>query len=262
MEITKVTDETFESIQEYLNILANSVRSFNDLSYVTTDKALYMICPLDDKDDPTYLKSFAIVKNDGKTIKDYCFSLNDKEKVYKVITGQKLYVFDDANGVTYKKDLLNGFSEHLAYKEHTNGANVLYYVQKNPAALVNCMQQYIVNEQGHTLDTYLPYLTRKKPNIVGIDVYKRFLGLIPYTGGGLYIKAKDDTYVKGIKLPWTNGYFGLGYRGSDLEEIIDENVIHPHVSDDIADLYRDRDKLIGDVEEVTKAYKKELLSKK
>lgn len=262
MEIIKITDESFSSIEPYLNMLAKCVNSFQDLSYVQTDKGIYMICPLDKVREDDELVSFAVVKNDGRELKDYCFSLDQDGNLYKVVMDNHLIVFDDKAGITYRKSLLDHTSEQLQYSEHENGVNVLYYIQRNPVERTDSMHQYIVNAQGHTLETYLPYLTRKKPDIVNIGVYKSFLSLLPFVGNKLYIKAQDGSYVRGIKVPRTNGYFGLGYRGKDLEDILDGTGIRLHVSDAMADIYRDRNKEIGDIEEVAKVYKKDLLSKK
>ncbi len=265
MEIVKITDETFESIEKYLNILAASVGSFKNLSYVTTDNGLYMICPLE-TDEEKYsedgLSSFAIVKNDGKELKDYCLSLDKNGNIFKLISGRTLYVFDENNKVTYKQDLLTHYSEHLAYREHTNGANVLYYGQRNPLMGVSCLQQYIVNEGGHSLETYLPYLSKKYPNIMTVEQLSSLLGFMVYNKNKTYIKTKDNDYVRGIKLPFTNGYYGFGITGIPLDDILGDKPLNQHVPDDIVSLYTNKEKMVGDVEEVAKVYKKELLSKK
>ena len=67
MEIRTVKDDKFQDIEQYINRLVQYVESLEDLTFVTTKNAKYMVCKL----DKTTPNVFALIKNEGKELKDY-----------------------------------------------------------------------------------------------------------------------------------------------------------------------------------------------
>ena len=87
MEIRTVKDDKFQDIEQYINRLVQYVESLEDLTFVTTKNAKYMVCKL----DKTTPNVFALIKNDGKELKDYLVQLDEKGNIVHFTGGRTEY---------------------------------------------------------------------------------------------------------------------------------------------------------------------------
>ena len=266
MEFKEVKQESFESVMPYLNAMASKINQFDGLSYTQNDNGIYMICPIGSE-----FKAFTeqgregymIVKNDGEDIQDYCVLLDNEGNLIKILFDRTMFYFDDKHNLMQRRDILTGDNDQLAYATLEDGKRILYYTQHNIEANAVSTEQYLLNIANYSLESFLPYAHEKKPDIVYLVTGSKKLG-IPITHNRYFLKTKDDTYYRGIKVgKEVPRYIGIGgNNGVDLDSILLQHNMHFHIPEEAAEMYAKRDEYIGDLHEVAKEYSKHILSKK
>ena len=266
MEFTEVKKESFESVMPYLNVMAGKINQFDGLSYTQTDYGIYMICPIGSE-----FKAFAeqgkqgfmLAKNDGEDIQDFCLLLDNEGNLIKVLFGNTMFYFDDKHNLMQRRDITTGDNDQLAYATLEDGKRILYYTQHNIQTDAVSTQQYLLNVANYSLESFLPYAHEKNPDVVYLVTSSRKLG-IPVSRNRYFVKTKDDTYYRAIKVgKKVPRYVGVGgNNGIDLDSILLQYNMHFHIPEEAAEMYGKRDEYIGDIHEVAKEYSKHLLSKK
>ena len=247
-EYKLVKEESFESISKYLNLIYGLTDISNPLAFVNVDNKKYMITKVDDEYAPDESK-YAICYDEGNNIRlvgsfydDNSFALN---------LGDIAYRFDN-DGAVVLEDQNNGYKQQLSCNPtiESNPKVSFNYSQIDPCNKRSLYLHYVVNGYNDP-NVALPYLKNKNANEVtylhGILSMRRSHALNDkyyYR----YVRYNDDTI---ILLPIVKHY-----TTEELMDYYQSLGFNPGVTDEMVELYTNRNKKVKTLKKVTDEYRK------
>ena len=264
MEIRTVKDEKFQDIEQYINRLVQYVESLEDLTFVTTKNAKYMVCKL----DKTTPNVFALIKNDGKELKDYLVQLDEKGNIVHFTGGRTEYNINNEGleRIVQKVDIDTLKLDQVFYSCYpASQIGAFYYQQIDDLNAIRSSYQYFVDarvDDPNYVKMVTNYLNGRGPNLVVLDNLRKFLGFISYTKENAYASQSNYGFTKVKRIMFTNKFVGLNTGLYFFDDILHDTQLSREIPQDLLDLYTGNSKEVNELKEVVEGYKAYHSSKK
>lgn len=169
MQIKRVKEESYESIELYLNEMMSLVSRYSDLCFVDHEGKRYMIGIGDEK--------FAIVENDNGELNPCCLSYPNPMIEKYDTEGYKynIITYPDLKEVT-KESKISDDRERLTYMLRTDDfpRDTLEYIQFIDELTASVLKKYDVT-QRNGVNSALAFCNFHEADIIRVETLKKFM---------------------------------------------------------------------------------------